>query len=107
MAIYGVLLSCLVFVPSCYLKLLDRPQKLMYRTVGPSLATSLEPLVHHQNVARLSLFYRYYFGRCLCESAELVPLPYSRGSSTHYSDRLRHETRLIFSEKIIAVKVIE
>ena len=28
---------------------------------------------------------RYYFGRCLSELAELVPLPYSRGSSTCYS----------------------
>ena len=26
------------------------------RTVGPSLATSLEPLAHRRNVARLSLF---------------------------------------------------
>ena len=32
--------------------------------VGPSLAASLEPLAHRQNVASLSLFYRYYFGRC-------------------------------------------
>ena len=44
---------------------------------GPSLATSLEPLAHRQNVASLSLFYRCYFGRCLSELAQLVPLPYS------------------------------
>ena len=50
-------------VPSCYLKLLDKLQKQIYRTVGPSLAASLEPLVHCQNVASLSLFYRHYFGR--------------------------------------------
>ena len=56
---------------------------------GPgSLAVSLEPLTHYQNVATLSLFYRYYFGRCSSELAELVPLPYSQVSSTHYSDRL-------------------
>ena len=36
----------------------------------------------------LSLFYRYYFGRCSSEQAQLVPLPFSRGRSTHYSDRL-------------------
>ena len=42
--------------PSCYLELLDKLQKLICRTVGPSLATSLEPLVHSGNVARLSLF---------------------------------------------------
>ena len=54
----------------------------------PSLAASLEPLVHRRNVASLSLFYRYYFGRCSSELAQLVPLPYSGGRSTHYSDRL-------------------
>ena len=58
------------------------------RTVGPSLAASLESLAHRRNVASLSLFYRYYFGRCSSELAQLVPLPYSRGRPTCYSDRL-------------------
>ena len=74
--------------PSCYLELLDKLQKWICRTVGPSLAASLEPLAHRRNVASLSLFYRYYFGRCSSELAQLVPLPYSRGRSTRYSDRL-------------------
>ena len=74
--------------PSCYLELLDKLQKLICRTVGPSLAASLEPLTHRLNVARLRLFYRYYFGRCSSKQAELVPLPYSRGRSNCYSDRL-------------------
>ena len=68
--------------PSCYLELLDKLQKRICRTVGPSLSASLEPLAHRQNVASLSLFYRYYFGRCSSELAQLVPLPYSRGRST-------------------------
>ena len=76
--------------PSCYLELLDKLQKRICRTVGPSLAASLEPLAHHQNVASLSLFYRYYFGRCSSELAQLVPLPFSLGRSIHYSDRLHH-----------------
>ena len=46
--------------PSCYLELLDKLKKRICRTVGPSLAASLEPLAHHWNVASLSLFYRYY-----------------------------------------------
>ena len=71
--------------PSCYLGLLDKLQKGICTTVGPSLAASLEPLSHRRNVASLSLFCRYYFGRC---SAELIPLPYYRGRSTRYSDRL-------------------
>ena len=60
--------------PSCYLELLDKLQKRICRIVCPSLAASPEPLAHHQNVASLSLFYRYYFGRCY--------------SATCYSDRL-------------------
>ena len=75
--------------PSCYLQLLDKLQKWICRTVGPSLAASLEPLAYHQNVASLSLFYGYYFGICSSELAQLVPLPFSRGSSTCYSDKLR------------------
>ena len=63
--------------PSCYLELLDKLQKRICRTVGPSLAASLQLLAHCRNVATLSLFYRYYFGRCSCELAQLVPLPYS------------------------------
>ena len=39
-------------------------------------------------MASLILFYRYYFGRCSSELAQLVPLPFSRGRSTCYSDRL-------------------
>ena len=74
--------------PSCYLELLDKLQKRICRTVGPSLAASLEPLAHHRNVASLSLLYRYYFGRCSSELDQLVPLRFSRGRSTHYSDRL-------------------
>ena len=74
--------------PSCYLELLDNLQKRICRTVAPSLAASLEPLAHRRNVASLSLFCRYYFGRCSSELAQLVPLPYSQGRSTRYSDRL-------------------
>ena len=40
---------------SCYLELLDKLQKQICRTVGPSLAASLEPLAHHRNVASLIL----------------------------------------------------
>ena len=38
--------------PTCYLELLD---KRIFRTVGPSLATSLEPLAPRRSVASLSL----------------------------------------------------
>ena len=58
------------------------------RTANPSLAASLETLTHRRNVASLSLFYRYDFVRCSSELPQLALLPYSRGRSTHYSDRL-------------------
>ena len=74
--------------PSCYLELLDKLQKQICKTVGPSLAASLQLLAYHRNVASLNLFYNYYFGRCSSELAQLVPIPYSRGRSHRYSDRL-------------------
>ena len=66
------------------LLLLDKLQKRTCRTVGSSLTASIEPLAYRRNVARLSVFYRYYFGRCFSELAQL----FSRGRSARYSDRL-------------------
>ena len=86
---YGILLSCLGWCPYYYLEFLEKLQKRICRTVGPSLATSLEPLTHHRNVASLSLFYRSYFGRCSSELAQLVPHPFSGGRSTRCSDRFQ------------------
>ena len=71
-------------VPSCQLELLDKLRKRICRTVAPSL----EPVANRGIIASLSVFYRYYFGRCSSELARLVPLPFSRGMSTRYSDRL-------------------
>ena len=41
--------------PSCYLELMDKLQKWICRTVGPSLAASLELVAHCRNVARLRI----------------------------------------------------
>ena len=70
------------------MELLGKLQKRIYRTVGPLLAASLEPLTHRRNVASLSVFYRYYFVRRSSELAQLVPLPFCCGRSTRYSVRL-------------------
>ena len=67
-----------------------RLQKWISRTVGLSLAASLEPLAHRQNLASLRFFYRYYFCRCSSELAQLVPLLYYRGRCIRYSDRLHY-----------------
>ena len=68
--------------PSCYLELLDKLQKRIWRTVGPSLPASLEPLAHRRNLTSLNLFYWYYFGRCSSKLVQLVLFPYCRGRST-------------------------
>ena len=68
--------------PSCYLELLDKLQKRISRTVGPSLPASLEPLAHRRNLTSLNLFCWYYFGRCSSKLVQLVPFPYCRGRST-------------------------
>ena len=69
-------------VTSCYLEFLDKLQKRICRTVGPSLAACREPLVHRRKVASLSLF---YFVRFSSELAQMVLLPYSCGRSSRYS----------------------
>ena len=79
----------------CYVELLDKLQKQICQTVGPSLVASLETLACHQSVASLSLFYRCYFGRCLSELAHLVPVLCSRGRSNGYSDKL-HDFSVTF-----------
>ena len=70
-----VVMSGLVLLAVTW-EFLDKLQKRICITVGPSLAGILVPLPHFQNVASLSLFYRHYFGRCSSEMARLVPLPY-------------------------------
>ena len=74
--------------PSCYLELLNKLEKRICRTLSTSLATSLEPLAHRQNIASLSFFYRYYFGRSSSEQAQLVPLSFFWVKSNCNSNRL-------------------
>ena len=66
--------------PSSHLELLDNLQKQMCMTFGSILASSLEPLAHLRNVANLSLLYRYYFGRCSPELAQLFHFLFIEGS---------------------------
>ena len=69
---------------SCYLEMWDKLQKWICKIVGPSLAASLESLAHCRNLAILSFFYWYYFGRCSSELTQLVSFPYSRGRPNGY-----------------------
>ena len=60
--------------PSCYLELLDKLQKWICKTVGPSLSTSFELLAHSQNVASLSLNWLNWFHFLILEGDLFVIL---------------------------------
>ena len=55
------------------LSALDRVQRRMRGLVGEELFASLQSLSHRRNVASLSLFYRYFYGKCSDELHLLVP----------------------------------
>ena len=59
--------------PSVVLSLLDKVQRRIVNIIGPTLAAKLQPLSHRRNVASLSLFYKYFHGRCSSELSSLVP----------------------------------
>ena len=82
---------------ACYFELLDKLQKWICSTVGASLGSCLEHLGHHQNVVSWSLFYRYYFGRCSSELAQLVPLPYSGARKVIFLSPFLDATRMPMS----------
>ena len=85
--------------PTCYLEFLDKLKKHIFRTVAPSLLASYAPLAHHWDVASLNFSYRYYFGNCLSELAQLVPLPHFREKAILYFDRLCERLFFIFFRK--------
>ena len=49
---------------SCYLNMLEKLQKRVFRAVSPTLTSSLELLGRCWNVATMSFSYRHYFDRC-------------------------------------------
>ena len=87
--------------PSIYLELLDKLQKRIFRTVVTKtniqdcwsftscFSWTLDSLLKCGQLKSFSLFfYRWYFGRCSSELAQLVPLPFFSKESTLYSDKL-------------------
>ena len=53
--VYGLVYYVIAGASDCYWDMLDQLQKRVRGTVGPSLATSLEPLGHRRKVASLRL----------------------------------------------------
>ena len=60
--------------PKHTLRLLDSIQKRAIRLIGDQeLTRNLESLEHRRTVGDLSLFYRYYHGKCSADIARLIP----------------------------------
>ena len=60
--------------PSCYLELLDKLRKQIWRTFGPSLAAFLEPLAYRQNVVDVLQNWLYWFDYLFLEGGLYVIL---------------------------------
>ena len=74
--------------PKTHLSLLDRVEKRVKNLVGEDLANQLQPLAVRRYVASLSLFYRYYFGRCSSALEGCVPKPKVFSRSTRRANNL-------------------
>ena len=70
---------------ACHLSLLDGIQRRIANLVGHDLVSSLEPLSLRRSVASLSLFYRYYNGRCSKGLSLVVPPNRTFGRTTRFS----------------------
>ena len=75
---------------SCYFNMLDKLHKQVCTTVDLSLAASLESLTHRRNVASLSIFQSFYFGRYSYELVELVPFPHFPSRFTQHYNGLHY-----------------
>ena len=74
--------------PKTHLRLLDRVEKRAKNLIGQQLSGELQPLSVRRDVASLSLFYRYYFGRCSSALNECVPKPKVFSRSTRRASPL-------------------
>ena len=72
--------------PKTHLTLLDRVERRAKNLIGQQLANELLPLSHRRDVASLSLFYRYYHGRCSSALSESVPKPKVFSRATRRAD---------------------
>ena len=72
--------------------LLDRVQKRVVSLVGSVRSSDLQALSHRRDVASLSLFYKYYYGKCSSELADLVPSKRVTVRSTCFSEQKQRHT---------------
>ena len=86
---YGVLFPNQGGAPRSHgLDLLDRVQKRVVNLVGSGLSSDFQALSHRRDVASLSLFYKYYYGKCSTELADLVRPKCVTVRSTRFSEQM-------------------
>ena len=74
------------------LDLLYRVQKRVVSLVGSVLSSDLQALSHRSDVASLSLFYKYYYGKCSSELVDLVLPKRVIVRSTRFSEQMHRHT---------------
>ena len=88
-----VLFSYLGWCPKVpWLDLLDLVQKQVVSLIGSGLSSELQALSHRRDVANISLFYKYYYGKCSSELADLVPPKRVTVASTRFSVHMHCHT---------------
>merc|ERR1712002_881809 len=81
--------------------LLDRVESKAVRLINdPSHTSSLDSLSLRRKVASLSLFYKYYFGRCSLELANSIPPPLERPRNTRQASNARRYSVSIANSRI-------
>ena len=75
--------------PKSTLCLLDKVQsKAIHLINNPNLTKSLQPLSHRRLVGDLSIFYRYFNGRCSQKIRDIIAIPLRRVRTTRSSTHL-------------------
>ena len=74
------------------LDLLNRVQKQVVSVVGSGVPSDLQALSHRWDIASISLFYKYYYGKCSSELVNLVPPKRVTVRSTCFSEQMHRRT---------------
>ena len=84
---------------SCGLDLLDRVKKRVVSLVGSGFSSDLQAMSHRRDVSSLSLFYKYYYGKCSSELADLVPPKRVTVRSTSFSEQMHRHQALFLAQQ--------
>jgi hypothetical protein len=83
------------------IKLLDRVEAKAFRLISSTpLTDHLPSLSMRREVAALSLFYRYYFGRCSAELHNCIPPPLVRPRSTRQATQSHKYSVVLYQTRI-------